>query len=182
MTLEEFARVQGKPGHLYELEKGVILVVDVPGVPHGLVVQAIRNPLIAYQLAHQKSVFYIASGHEAVLRMPDMQSERHPDLLIYLTPPPSDDAHPWEYWIPDIVLEVISPGSEDRDYRVKREEYLKAGIRLYWIADPASRTITVLTRHGDAWREQRLEISATLTTSLLPGFELNLLAVFPPRT
>src|SRR5688572_18417162 len=115
MTLDEFARVEGQPGYLYELEKGIISVVDVPGIPHGLLVQAIRDPLIMYRLAHPDLVSYIASGSDAVIRMPEMQSERHPDILVYLTPPPADDAQPWEYWIPEIVVEVISVGSEDRD-------------------------------------------------------------------
>ena len=182
MTLEEFAHVHGQAGHIYELEKGVIVVVDVPGLPHMLVKAAIRNALIIYQLAHPSRIFAVADSSDAVLRMPEMQSERHPDLLIYLSTPPPDDAQPWEYWIPDIVLEVVSPSSEDRDYRVKREEYLKAGIRLYWIADPATQTITVLTRRTDVWHEQRLDSSATLTTPLLPGFELKLSAVFSPRS
>src|SRR5687767_3511680 len=82
MSLDEFARVEGEGGHFYELEKGVISVVDVPGLPHGFVVQAIRNPIILYQAAHANLVLYVASGSEAVLRMPEMQSERHPDLLI----------------------------------------------------------------------------------------------------
>ena len=30
MTLDEFARAEGRPGHLYELERGTIVVVSLP--------------------------------------------------------------------------------------------------------------------------------------------------------
>lgn len=174
MTLEEFAVVPGRPGHLYELENGVIQVVDIPGVPHERVKQAIRTALALYQTAHPGQIDLVADGSGGVIRMPDSQSERHPDLLIYLTPPPSDDPQPWDEWVPDIVIEVVSRTSADRDYRVKRKEYLAAGVRLYWIIDPQAHVATVLRRRGDTWREQRLDSTAKLTTPLLPGFELPL--------
>ncbi len=178
MSLDEFAQVEGQPGYRYELQAGVIQVVDIPGLPHGLIVQVIRNALVALQLKHPKLIYYIASGSDAALRMPEMQSERHPDIAVYLTPPPVSDDQPWEHWTPDLVVEVISAGGEDRDYRVKRDEYLRAGVRLYWIVDPQSRTVTVLTRRTDTWSEKRLDETGALATPLLPGFELQRADVF----
>jgi Uma2 family endonuclease len=178
MSLAEFAGVSGRPGCIYELERGVIVVVDVPGVPHMMVVQVLRNALVAYQLRNPALVPAIASGADCALRMPQLQSERHPDLAVYLTPPPRDDPQPWEYWTPDIVVEVVSKGGEQRDYGVKRDEYLQAGVKLYWIIDPANRSATVLTRHADTWRETRLAADASLTTPLLPGLSIELATVF----
>lgn len=37
---------------------------------------------------------------------------------------------------PDMVLEVVSPTSVQKDTVVLRELYFRAGIREYWIADP----------------------------------------------
>jgi Uma2 family endonuclease len=178
MSLDEFARVEGRPGHRYELQQGVIQVVDVPGLPHGLVVQAIRNQLCSYQIDRPEKVYYIAAGSDAALRMPQLQSERHPDITVYLTRPPVADDHPWEHWAPDLVVEVVSSSSEERDYVVKRDEYLKAGVRLYWIVDPQQRTALVLTRRGDTWREERLTKASVLATALLPGLEIKLAEVF----
>jgi len=178
MTLDEFAQVEGRPGYHYELQKGVILVVDVPGVPHLLVCQAIRNALVAYQLAHPSKSMIVASGTEMALRMPEQQSERHPDLAVYLTPPPVADAQPWDYWIPEIAVEVVSKGSEDRDYRIKREEYLRAGLREYWIIDPLNRVVILLVRRADTWREMPVGEAEGIRTSLLPEFNLPLTDVF----
>jgi Uma2 family endonuclease len=178
MSLEEFARVEGRPGYLYELSRGVIQVVDVPGVPHMLVKLRIRNALVLCQVRHPDRIFAIADGSDMAIRMPQLVSERHPDICVYLTPPPVDDVQPWDFWVPDIVIEVVSPGSEERDYEEKREDYLKAGVRLYWIFDPQTRSATLLTRRGDEWRAQKPDESGTVKTRLLPGLELKLADVF----
>lgn len=36
---------------------------------------------------------------------------------------------------PDMVLEIISPTSEDKDTRVLRDLYWRSAIREYWLAD-----------------------------------------------
>jgi Uma2 family endonuclease len=45
---------------------------------------------------------------------------------------------------PDWVIEVLSPGSRDRDLTVKRDLYERSGVRLYWIVSPQKRHFTVL--------------------------------------
>ena len=108
-----------------------------------------------------------------------MQSERHPDLSVYLTPMPKDD-YPWDKWVPSIAIEVVSPGDDARrrDYEAKREEYLAAGVAEYWIVDPQTREMLALTRHGDRWRERRLDQNGSWKSMPLPGFELDLARVF----
>jgi len=177
MSLDEFATVEGRPGHLYELERGVIQVVDIPGLPHGFAVQAVRSEFDAFRRANPSRISYIAAGSDAAIRMPRTQTERHPDISVYLSEPP-DDPQPWEYWIPDIVIEVVSKGGEERDYVAKREDYLLAGVRLYCIFDQQRRAVTVLERHGGKWNERVLGEGDTLTTPLLPGFALRLSDVF----
>jgi len=178
MSLDEFADADVEPGYIYELEKGVIVVVDVPGVPYMLVRHAIRDALVDYKRKNPERIYAIADGSDAVMRMPEMESERHPDISVYLTPPPVADAQPWEFWIPEIVVEVVTSQSRTRDYKIKPREYLDAGVRLYWIIDPDRRMAVVLTRRADQWREETFDATGRLTTALLPGFELRLDAVF----
>lgn len=45
----------------------------------------------------------------------------------------------------DVVIEVVSEDDLDRDLTVKHEEHAAADIAEYWIADPLTKTITVLT-------------------------------------
>jgi Uma2 family endonuclease len=182
MTLEGFARAEGEPGHLYELAKGVIVVVDVPRFSHGSILQEIDRQVWRYTDQHPGLIKYYASGADACIRLPGMESQRHPDRSMYLLPPPPDEQSPWDRWMPSIAIEVVSPGSEERDYRDKREEYLAAGVIEYWILDPRKPEMLVLQRQGDRWLERRVSADATYSTGLLPGFALDLSRLFsPPR-
>ena len=102
-----------------------------------------------------------------------MVSDRHPDQAIYLDPPPPGDS-PWTRWIPHIVVEIVSEGGEERDYVVKREEYLRIGVREYWIIDPGTRELRILSREGDVWAEAVFKEGAVYRTPLLPGLEVRL--------
>lgn len=42
---------------------------------------------------------------------------------------------------PDLVVEILSPGSRGRDKVVKMEIYARHGVPEYWIVDTASRTL-----------------------------------------
>jgi Uma2 family endonuclease len=171
MTLDEFVDADFEEGWLYELARGVIDVTEVPGIHHGRIVGRLTRLFILHAEAHPGVINYRAGGGECRLRLPGMQSDRHPDQAIYLLPPPPDES-PWTGWVPEIVVEVVSPGGEDRDYVEKREEYLRAGVSEYWILDPGSRQLRVLHRAGDVWREAVVAPGATYRTRLLPGLEV----------
>lgn len=49
---------------------------------------------------------------------------------------------------PDLLVEVISPGTERRDRDEKLDLYLRSGVREYWIVDTAARHITFLVHRG----------------------------------
>jgi Uma2 family endonuclease len=124
-----------------------------------------------YADEHPGAINYQAGGSECRVRAPGMRSDRHPDQAIYLSPPP-DGEKPWTYWIPDIVVEVVSRGGWRRDYQEKREEYLRIGVRKYWIVDPARRAFMVLRRAGDTWEETPVSFRGVYRTPLLPGLEV----------
>jgi Uma2 family endonuclease len=55
---------------------------------------------------------------------------------------------------PRLVVEVVSPGQEDRDYRYKRSEYAVRQIPEYWIVDPLADRVTVLELVAGFYEEQ----------------------------
>lgn len=44
---------------------------------------------------------------------------------------------------PDLVIEVISPSTADRDRSVKLDRYRLYGVPEYWVVDPGEGTIEV---------------------------------------
>ncbi len=73
-----------------------------------------------------------------------------------------------------MAFEVVAKGAEarERDNVTKRVEYLAYGLLEYWIVDPQDRTVTVLIRDGDAWREQVYRDDQQAPSLVLPGFAL----------
>ena len=45
---------------------------------------------------------------------------------------------------PLLVVEIVSPNQESRDYRYKRSKYAARGIMEYWIVDPIAQKLTIL--------------------------------------
>jgi Uma2 family endonuclease len=171
MTLHEFIAADFEEGWLYELSRGVIVVTEVPGVPHALTVDRITEMFSSYRRDHPGVIVLVAAGSDCRLRLPGMQSDRHPDRAIYLSPPPRG-RKPWTRWVPEIVIEVVSRRGEDRDYVEKREEYLRAGVTEYWILDPLRNRMLVLQRAGDVWEEVVVTADAVYHPHLLPGLEV----------
>lgn len=76
---------------------------------------------------------------------------------------------------PDLVVEIISPTSLRRDRYDKRELYTRFGIKEFWLADVANRSIEVLSLKKGSYQ---LLCSAAdegkIRSEILPGFELDL--------
>jgi Uma2 family endonuclease len=44
---------------------------------------------------------------------------------------------------PELVVELVSPSQESRDYRYKRSEYAARGIGEYWVVDAIAQKVTI---------------------------------------
>src|SRR5207247_1793314 len=81
---------------------------------------------------------------------------------------------------PDIVVEILSPGAENRrrDLSVKRQLYAKYGVKEYWAVDPENRSVDLYGLVG-----QNLAGTATLmdddeiSSPMLPRFQLKVSAI-----
>ena len=51
---------------------------------------------------------------------------------------------------PDLIFEIVSPASRKMDYGLKNTIYSQAGVREYWIVDPAKERTTVNHYEYDA--------------------------------
>lgn len=80
---------------------------------------------------------------------------------------------------PDIVVEILSPGNNQKELRNKYEVYEEAGVKEYWIVSPQDKTFLKYTLISGAYQPSRLMTTGDIiTTEILPGFELNLDTVF----
>jgi len=161
----------------YELIEGELFVSRAPGLPHQIVIQNFQIALADYLKINP--IGRVVPGAGAVFSNSDAVI---PDLAFVINERWSDIVSNDRFnAAPDLVIEVMSPGKEnrDRDLLVKRQLYAKYGVAEYWIVDPENRLIEVYRL-----RDTRLESVASLrhgdeiSSSLLPGFRMTVSAVF----
>jgi Uma2 family endonuclease len=71
-----------------------------------------------------------------------------------------------------LVVEVVSPGRENRDYRYKRSEYAARGISEYWIVDPMQQKVTILEWVEGMYEEKVYRGDEPIASPMLGTLEL----------
>ena len=80
---------------------------------------------------------------------------------------------------PDIVVEVLSPSNNKKELKNKYEIYEEAGVKEYWIVWPYEQTMIVYTlTDGKFVSSPVISGGDILTSSVLPGFSLNISELF----
>ncbi|WP_448266943.1 Uma2 family endonuclease [Nostoc sp. DSM 114159] len=145
MTLEEFLQFDDGTDNLYELENGKLIQMPLESelnrrIATFLLIYFSKLGIPYYRLSMKTEVS--VNSRQVGVRVPDLVvfSEELATVmqgatrsLILMDMPP-----------PLLVVEVVSPNQENRDYRYKRSEYAARGIVEYWIVDPIAQKVTVL--------------------------------------
>ena len=80
---------------------------------------------------------------------------------------------------PELVVEILSPKTRRLDLVNKKQEYARAGVKELWIIDPEPRTIEIHQFTSTGIEEIRQVVEDdTLSSDLLPGFNLDVAAIF----
>jgi hypothetical protein len=177
MSLADFDKAIGQEGYCYELGKGIIEVSNVPHPSHFAQVQEIRDQFVVHRLQNPELIHSVTGSNDSKILVDSDQSERHPDVSVYLSAPP-DTKDVWSTWVPAIVVEVISKSSATRDYDDKPPEYLAFGIDEYWIVDGRKQLMTVHARWRGQWKTKLVKPSQKHRPLCLPEFALDLKRVF----
>jgi Uma2 family endonuclease len=72
----------------------------------------------------------------------------------------------------DLVIEMVSPDSVERDYCLKRELYEEYGIPEYWIVDDWDRKVTLLQWNQEGKYRAARPRNGELHSNVLFGFRL----------
>ncbi len=80
---------------------------------------------------------------------------------------------------PDLVMEILSPGTARLDKGSKRKIYGRTGVKELWLVDPVARLIHVydLSRNPDSPAVTHNE-KGVFTTPLLPGLRFRASSIF----
>jgi len=108
-----------------------------PSVAHQEIVSALNGELRAFLEGRPCDV--LPSPMDVKLSDEDVVQ---PDLLVYCDPSQNKDSH--IEGPPAIVIEVLSPGSQQHDRMRKLHLYARAGVKEYWIVGPKDQLVEVL--------------------------------------
>ena len=170
LTPAEFDAAEFEEGWRYELIHGILVVSPPPPRRERDANEELGRWLRNYQESHPQGSALDATFPEETVITPT--ERRRADRVIYA----GLGRDPLEGEVPAIVVEFVSAGKRNllRDYQEKRDEYLAAGVREYWIIDRFARCLTVHRRFDASDSQQVVREGETYATTLLPGFELRL--------
>lgn len=81
---------------------------------------------------------------------------------------------------PDLIIEILSPGTRDHDLGWKKTLYARERVRFYWIADPSAKTVLPLTLGAEGYEETRpLQAEDLLACPLFPEITVEVARLFP---
>ena len=73
----------------------------------------------------------------------------------------------------DLVVEVLSPDSAERDRGIKLREYAAAGVQEYWLLDPEAERIEVYNRQPDGtFAALAPDRTSAMASQVVPGLRL----------
>jgi Uma2 family endonuclease len=142
------------PPHLrgYELENGELVAVSLPAPLHGRIQAEILFQLKLYVRENPGSGrVYGEVGY--VLELPsDPERLRGPDATFVSEPllraSGGEPEGGWYRLVPDLVVEIDSPGRRPAIEQRRIQDYLEAGVRLLWVIHTATRSATVYSEDG----------------------------------
>jgi len=154
---------------LYEVVDGVSVEKDVSAFATWLALKLYR---------HLGLVLEDRKLGQLVMEMvfildPQRNLRRRPDAAVVLNetwsplqpPPPTGD---WAI-VPDIAIEIVSPGNTYVEMLTKVEEYFRYGVQEVWLAIPELRTVQVFTSPNQIHVVGPADL---LTSPLIPDWSL----------
>jgi Uma2 family endonuclease len=105
------------------------------------------------------------------VRLARQRRLRVPDLMVITTASRERVKPTYIDGPPDVVIEIVSPDSRNRDRRDKFLEYQAASVQEYWIIDPLARTIDLYVLVKGKYRDVALA-DGRLHSMVLKGFYL----------
>ena len=174
-TYRDYINLPESEEKRYELIDGELYMAPAPTPAHQIIVGRLFRILIEFVEAHDLGDV-IFSPLDVVLSDEDVLQ---PDAVYISRDRKSMITEQNIQGPPDLVVEVLSPGTADRDRTIKRARYLRFGVREYWIVDPQTRTIEVLKAGETEFELVRVYASGTSAKSpILEGLEVSMDAVF----
>ena len=156
-------------GKCYEVVKGILYMSPSPTPDH----QGISSQLVIYlgqavQLAGSGRVFHEPTDVE--LSPGDIVK---PDVFVILNKHREQITSKRIVGAPDLVVEILSPGTWRHDLREKLDAYAEAGVPEYWIVSPGEQVVELyVLEHGTYQSLGVFQGAAVLPSRIVPDWSV----------
>ncbi len=176
LTVHEFLDLDNfEEGYLYELINGEIMKRASPDTEHQSTSANLLRRL--FQQVPDSGIGKIFHAPYDVYL--DDENLVQPDLIFVSQANEGIVQKGCIMGVPDLVVEILSPGTYRTDRGPKFKLYQRLGVAEYWIADPRSKTIEIYTLTEGVYDLIALgEEGGTVESLLLPGLVITVNDVF----
>ena len=162
----------------YELLDGALIVPPAPNTAHQSV-QAELGWRMARFIREGGLGHLFFAPTDVVLSRTDVVQ---PDLLFISSQRAHIIAPANIQGAPDLIVEIRSESTAERDESFKRQLYANFGVKEYWLVDPEAATISILLLGEYGYDEAATyTLGQTLTSPMLDGLLINLDDLFLVR-
>ena len=159
----------------YEIVDGELLLTPAPTPYHQLVVKRLGFLLDTHVHHERVGEVFIAPCDVVLSRFDVLQ----PDVFFVSAGRVSIIGEKFISEAPDLVVEVLSPSTADRDRVAKAKQYARFGVAEMWIADPEAHAIEVFVNSSEGFRTEAVYAEAeVLRSPILPGLAIPLDRIF----
>ncbi|MBI5917712.1 MAG: Uma2 family endonuclease [Bacteroidetes bacterium] len=177
ITVEDFLQMEfeGEDAY-YELINGEIVKKAAPSPRHQEASVLLTSKLVNHVLPNKLGKIFNAPIDVFL----DEYNHVQPDILFISTENQGIiDYKDGILGVPDLIVEIISPGSFAIDRFEKKNAYEHAGVREYWLVDPNNLSVEIYKNIGQQFElAQVASEEGKLQSIVLAGFELDIQALF----
>jgi len=165
-----------------EIINGEAVMMAPPSRAHQEAVMALAAQLHEYLKGKRCKVypapFAVRLFEKAGDGPEDVDTMVEPDISVICDPSKLDDAGC--KGAPDLVMEILSPSSLRHDRFTKYSLYQRAGVREYWIVDPASKSAQSFVLEDGRYSVKEFGAAEdSMRVHVLEGCIIDLSEVFP---
>jgi Uma2 family endonuclease len=174
-TADDLLEISARDENRYELIQGRLRVMAPAGDVHGDMAMGLGGWMRVY--ADQNNLGKVFAAETGFVLAQDPYTVRAPDVA-FVTKERLSLGMTGKYFpaAPDLAVEVVSPNDTAAEVQDKVQDWLRHGVRLVWVVEPKTRTVTIFRPDGSA---NVLQATDTLSgEEVLAGFEFGLGRLF----
>jgi len=176
-TYEDYKILTATSDRHYELINGDLYMNPSPTVAHQVISMNIVSRLERHvSEARCGRVFH--PPLDVVLGQGEKRSVVQPDIMFVSSERKSLMTEDEIAGAPDLIVEILSPGTARRDLGVKKALYAQSGVVEYWIVNPELGIVDLYSLADSFAEPVRHSLGETLLSHAVPGFELTIADVF----